>query len=628
MSKRIVWLTVSGLIVLSLVLAACGPAAPVTPSAPAAPSAPATPTPAAPTTKPTVESAQKTPVSSAADVPKYGGILNLYTAGPTDWDFNQTTSWQGLYDCLWGGNWAKGPAGGYGEKQSDFTNNYDNYDHYEGWAAEKWSWTIDPQTNKAQIVYKIRQGVHYQIIPGNAASALVNGREMTADDIVYSLKWQFQPGRGRYGYAFIPELRTAEIVKTGPWEVTIKLDSALQIMPAMSNVGGKRWPIRPPEIDQKYGTYNKWDLQIGTGPFMLTDFVPGSVGTLAKNPNYWAKDPVGPGKGNQLPYIDGIRQFDIPDLSTRYAALRTGKIDQLFPLNLDDATQMRQTAPKLKELQFYNWTSVPGAVYMRIDQAPTNDIRVRKALMMATDFEAIRQSVNRGQGQIITFPFMPSVGYGGAPGSPRKGLYVGLNDPDVPPDVKELYTYNPEKAKQLLKEAGYPNGFKVQVLTATTNVDYLSIYKDMWSKVGVQLDMMIRDSATISALTTSYQHPPLAVGSTNSVGRFVQPTSFAGEGFENLSMIRQDPTIEAALVKIRTLALTDYYGAMDLMRNLLRDYILGQAYAIPTPMAQLSVFWWPWLRGYSGETTVQLSIYNRWAEWVWLDQNLKKSMGY
>lgn len=635
MVRRSIWLAMSIIMVISLLLAACSPATapapePAAPAAPAATTAPVSP--AAPTV-PVAESPQKESVAPSTDMPKYGGTLSLAVTGPRDWLYDHTTSWGEMYDPLIAGAWAKGPAGGYGAKESDYTNNYDITSHYEGLTAESWSWkTLD--NGKADIIFKIRKGVRFQIIPGNEASALVNGREMTADDVIYTLQWQYSSTK-MYGYNFIPELRTAKYEKTGQWEVTVHLDSAEQIVPAMQNITGKRWPVRPPEVEKKYGSFDKWDRQIGTGPFMLKDYVPGSVGTQIKNPNYWAKDPIGPGKGNPLPYIEVIRKFDIPDASTRDAALRTGKIDMYFPYDMQGANEMRKNQPKLKELRFHNWTSSPGAVYMRIDIPPTNDIRVRKALMMATDFETIRKTVNQGQGEIITFPFMPSIAYGGAPGSPIKGLYIGLNDSDLPASVRELYTYSPDKAKQLLKEAGFPNGFKVDILVAatpTTVIDYLSIYKDMWAKVGVDLTLMIRDTATVTALASSYQHPPLSVSNTNSVGRFIQPTVFSGEGNSNRSMIRKDPTIEAVLDKVRVLSLSDSPTAqiesMTMMRDLVRDYILGQAYAIPTPMAPFSVFWWPWLRGYSGETTIQLSIYYRWATWVWIDQDLKKSMGY
>jgi len=57
----------------------------------------------------------------------------------------------------------------------------------------------------------------------------------------------------------------------------------------------------PPEVIQKYGGMNDWRVSVGTGPFMLTDFVSASSATFVKNPAFWEKDPMGPGKGNSLP---------------------------------------------------------------------------------------------------------------------------------------------------------------------------------------------------------------------------------------------------------------------------------------------------------------------------------------
>ena len=75
------------------------------------------------------------------------------------------------------------------------------------------------------------------------------------------------------------------------------------------------------------------------------------------------------------------------------------------------------------------------------------------------------------------------------------------------------------------------------------------------------------------------------------------------------------------------MANTDYLASMKRMREILRDYILPQAYAIPAPDAPSTVFWWPWLKNYSGEVITLSGKYNRWAAWTWVDQDLKKSMG-
>ena len=66
---------------------------------------------------------------------------------------------------------------------------------------------------------------------------------------------------------------------------------------------------------------------MGNGPFIMKDFVSNSSATFVRNPNYWGKDPIGPGKGKQLPYLDRIDLFIIADTSTNQAAFRTGKLD-------------------------------------------------------------------------------------------------------------------------------------------------------------------------------------------------------------------------------------------------------------------------------------------------------------
>ncbi len=75
-----------------------------------------------------------------------------------------------------------------------------------------------------------------------------------------------------------------------------------------------------------------WRNSVGTGPFMLTDFVSNSKATFVRNPNYWMKNPCGPGEGDQLPYVDGVKLLIIPDPATAVSAFRTGKLDLLSGL--------------------------------------------------------------------------------------------------------------------------------------------------------------------------------------------------------------------------------------------------------------------------------------------------------
>ena len=617
--KKILWAAVSSLMAISLILAACGPAsAPTPPTAPSVPTSPATPTtPSTPTT-PTTPSTPTAPTPPTAETPKYGGTLILSQANdPTNWTEGQLVSWNFLYDAIFGGDWTKGTAGGYGTKESDWTSNYDRFDHYVGNSVESYNWTLDTAKNEVTIVYKVRRGVHYNVIPGNTYSAKVNGREMTADDLAWTLNWQTHTPT-QYMYLTVPELRKSVITKTGPSEVTVKFNGVQTLMPALTNLNGKYAIVRPPEVFE--GNFDKWQQQIGTGPFMLQEYVPGSQGLVIRNPNYWATDPIGPGKGNQLPYIDGVRYIVLPDLSTRQAALRAGKIDQLFDITIEDVGQFRKTNPNLKELEYYGWNTTNPSIHMRVDMPPFNDIRVRQAMMYATDFKSIRDSLNKGKGKIQTYPFQYNQAYA--------DLWIAEDDPAVPEKVRDLYAYNPTKAQQLLKEAGYPSGFKMDILTTTPQVDYVAVIKDMWAKVGVNLTLMVRDGAPSATLRSSHQTPPLVTGSSNSVGRFYQPWTLTGDpGSWNLAAVN-DPVINENLDKVRLLAQTDLIGSMHLMRDFTKDYILYQVYAVPAPSAPVYAMWWPWLKGYNGELVMLLGTYTRWAQWTWLDQNLKKSMGH
>ena len=86
--------------------------------------------------------------------------------------------------------------------------------------------------------------------------------------------------------------------------------------------------IYPPEVIEEHGDAQDWRNLVGTGPYMLTDWVKDSSVTYTKNPNYWGYDEKFP--ENRLPYLDEVKSLIIPDSSTLLAALRTGKIARMW----------------------------------------------------------------------------------------------------------------------------------------------------------------------------------------------------------------------------------------------------------------------------------------------------------
>ena len=201
-----------------------------------------------------------------------------------------------------------------------------------------------------------------------------------------------------------------------------------------------------------------WHNAIGTGPFILSDYTKGSSLTFVKNPTYWETNPVGPGKGDKLPYLDSVKQLIITDLSTRLSAFRTGKIDIMdgtAALASVDAQPLLKANAQIQSVKYLS--TLPWAISMRTDKATepfantANGLKVRQALMMATDFNGLSQTLYGGDAEVDVWPvskFLPS-------------MYTPLNQ--MPQAVQDLYTYNPTKAKQLLSDAGYPNGFDTTV---------------------------------------------------------------------------------------------------------------------------------------------------------------------
>ncbi|MEK7354363.1 MAG: ABC transporter substrate-binding protein [Chloroflexota bacterium] len=624
MNKKIFWLTVSGLMALSLVIAACAPAAaPTPPATPTNPNAPATAvTPSTPTA-PVAEKQQAGAVAPSSEAPKYGGLLNIALGGDiTSHDFftrsfRPTVTQMNVNDSLAEGDWTQGPAGGYGTGATDWKMGYDVLSLKAGVLAESWKWTADAATNQANLVYQIRRGVRFALNPDNEASRLVNGREMTADDVVYTLNLLITDNRN-YIYSNAPELRTANITKTGPWEVTVRtgIDTLMTAFQRF-NYWGR---VIPREVIAKYGDMSKWQNSVGTGPFIITDSVPGSLAVYKRNPNYWMKDPVGPGKGNQLPYVGGVRYLILPDASTRLAALRTAKIDHMYNVALEDALQFEKTNPQLKEAQRPVFGAAPFG--MRTDTPPFNDIRVRRATMMATDFEAIRQGLNAGRGEILTFPWPATKGY--------EPTYVGLDDSRMPADIKELYTYHPDKAKVLLKEAGYPNGIKVTALMTSTEVDYYSVLKDQWSKAGIDLQFRIVEAGAKTTLLSNSTHPEIVASGVPQARMYYFIVFFLGrDGVSNQSMVN-DPKMNEGIARVARTMVTNEPAAMKIWGDELWLYVLSQAYYIPRPVAPSYTFWWPWLKNYSGEIQVGESVghENNWFKYIWIDQDLKKKMGH
>ncbi len=523
------------------------------------------------------------------------------------------------YQDTWEGDWTKGHAGGYGSDATDWRGQYDIWEQKAGLIAENTKWTIDEPKGEGTIVYTIRQGIRWALNKVSPSSVKVNGRQFTADDFAAYLTRVTTDPRA-YLYKTNVDLRKAVVTKTGPWEVTVKVPLDV-LVTAIFRFGDA---LKPVPIELKDNPLTDWkDVSFGTGPYMTIDYVQGSSVTQVKNPTYWMKSPIGPGKGDQLPYIETVKHVVITDASSRQSAFRTGKIDTAT-YEYEDAQTLRKQIPGMPEATSGEPTKpamTPESIDFPNDQAPFTDVRVRRALFMATDLQTINKTLFASLGVIESWPWQGVKGY--------ETLRVGMNDPDCPQTIKDLYTYSPDKAKQLLKDAGVPNGFKTQALLISDYSDFWSIIKEQWAKVNVELALDVRERAVwMNVLNTGKYQGITDSGVASDCAFHTTPTLTGTPSSAANTVHLFDPKIDEALKSIRMTVLNSGMRAGMKEARELTKYCVDNAFAIPVPYNYKYTFWWPWVKAYTGESSVgYYNMYN-WPQYTWLDQDLKKSMGY
>jgi peptide/nickel transport system substrate-binding protein len=574
------------------------------------------------TTKPsTTGPTTTTPKTTSPDktTPQYGGSVSLMLGAEPTFDLIQLgKAWPHLqsHEYLWDGDWTRGSAGGYGTKEFTWSESTNIPDLNVGMVAEKISWVVKADTQEVVTTIKVRQGVHFALDSENAASRLVAGREVTADDVKFCMD-EFHNNPDSMNYKLFFSTRGLYVQKTGPWEIQMTLPFKEHLAASMRVLG--LTVIYAPEVYAKYkAAMNDTKNDVGTGPYIITDYVSGSMVSLKKNTSYWMKNPIGPGKGNQLPYVENVKYYILVDLSTQEAALRTAKLDMRGGFDPEDADQMKKSAPDLLTAPAATWSVAPA--YIRVDKSPYTDVKVRRALFMATDFNAINNSLYRGLGQILSWPSWDTVAY--------HDIYLGLNDADCPASVKELFTYNPEKAKALLAEAGYPNGIKTSIFVTNTEkeVDYYSIIKEQWAKAGIDLTLEPKEAGSIIPIAFAASYEQLFALFYAPPSTWPEQANYSNvNNWVNAAKVN-DPFIEEQVAKSQAAAVTDFKGSMKITRELMK-YVLDQAYCIPAPRYPQTVMWWPWLKAYSGELSVGYFSGDSWVRYIWVDQALKKSMG-
>lgn len=614
MAKRLVWLAVSCLMVLSLVAASCTSDTSDTTTKDTdtgTEKVVVKETTTGTTTTPDIE--EKIPVST--DEPEYGGTLSVVygldimgfdsLTAPAYWDVAGHIT----HDTLLEGDWAKGPAG-TGEF-SWRTNDVYRWDSKAGAIAESFE-IVEP----GHLVFKIRQGIHYSVNPNSEASKLVNGRQLTAQDVVWNIN-RWKTGENSQIARSAPVMmQNLEVELVDSSTVSVKFPPSESIWAASYLVDWNA--LYPPEVIEKYGGHTEWQNSVGTGPYMITDYVRSSVISFKRNPNYWQLDPVGPGKGNQLPYVENVKYMIIADASTVESAIRTGQIDVQFNISIDALESITAHAPELIVAQYIPAAASSIAGNIQKTESPFSNLKVRQALTMAIDYQSIIDDLYHGKAELPSFPITPEPELANA--------YLTLDE--APQSVRELFTYNPTRAKELLTEAGYPSGFKTSIICTNPAVDYLSIVAAMWDQIGVTLEIEPVETGAYNSYWASRTFPDFLYGLQPSSGTYVRMLAIRGTSVgANLSFV-DDPRVNEAKDKMWEAFAIGNQSEVDRVFKDLMPYVIEQCWAIQSPVPYVHTVWWPWLKNYHGEYSPGVCDEFRWAKYVWIDTDLKRSMGY
>jgi len=382
------------------------------------------------------------------------------------------------------------------------------------------------------------------------------------------------------------------------------------------------WPT-PKEVTE-VDEFTNWETAVGTGPWILTDFFPASHGTFIRNPDYWQNDPVPARSANQLPYAASLEFRIIEDEGSYYAALEAKQLDggalewykvQHFIDNYvtGKGDQAAGTTP--------GTMTSSCLIFLQNQQPPFNDKRVRHACMLAIDHVEFLAHY-APYGQLLTWPNQSFLTEAFTPMA------------SLPTEIQEMFGEEDlVAAGDLLDAAGYPgpDRFTVELVVYPSgeSADVCTIVKDYLAAVGITVNLINVDAATYGSMLYDRTYNDMiscwwgndspgdvlywaeggVLTSPYNFGDVIDTTAY--ELALQLALILDDST-RNALIK-----------ADDVRR-------LGEMYQLCLPTAQGYGFWWPWIKGYSGESDLGLPDETGWGEipkYIWIDEVLKASMG-
>jgi peptide/nickel transport system substrate-binding protein len=388
--------------------------------------------------------------------------------------------------------------------------------------ATRWEYR-DPQT----LELTLRQGAKFH-----------NGREVVAEDVKYSFERILDPNIAAPYASYLESVGAIEAPER--YRVVLRLkrpDAAL-----LNNLAMPTMAIVPREAVEANGGTLKTTMA-GSGPFKFKEHIPAQQLVLEKNPDYFV-----PGQ----PLLDQLVFIPLPNETARTNALRSGEVDYVEPAAPKDV-------PALRNDRSLVVTGGPNLSFVGISlnttRKPFDDVRVRQALAYAIQRDEVAEKAFDGFAQPL---------WGAA-----------LIPPYWAGNTEKYYSYDPEKARQLLAEAGYPDGFKTTIMASTGtsfHAPFATVVQSELRKAGIEVEINVLDSAvtTVRWRSGEFDMYPIRWWGADFIdpdGAF-RPT-FTCKGSYNFSRFCYEPFDELVVRGLVTTAVEERKAVYrDVMRML------------------------------------------------------------
>jgi peptide/nickel transport system substrate-binding protein len=432
--------------------------------------------------------------------------------------------------------------------------------------AEKWDVSSDGLT----YTFHLRDNAKWHNLPP------LNGRKVTADDVLYSYNRFVKDGVQKTALGAVKDVKAADASTVS---FTLKnADATFENL-----IASPIFWIIPREVVEQDGDLNK--RVVGSGPFIWSKYDRGVQIVGKRNPDYYFKD---------QPYLDELDLLIVPDDVTGVASFRSKQIDVFSYVPQTQRDGLVKSYPDAVLTEFTQ--NLMGFLYWRLDAKPFNDVRVRRAVSMALNRDEITSIIYEGRG--IYNSHLPA-------GLPRWWL-----DPTGSQfgQTGQYFKHDAAKAKSLLAEAGYPEGLKNVPFIASLNAygdafnQTVELIQKQLKEAGIEVKFGAQDYAAYISSTYlgKFDGGTMVQGLETPVS---DPSDYLfamyhPQGQRNHGGVNDSKLTEMIDKQRITLDQAERKKQIDDIQR----YLADQMYYVTYPASQVTAVSQPWVKDFYWET--------------------------